>query len=103
VVCKNKSNNFGHFSAGCSEVNCDRRDNGDATQNRTLASGRGSSRDSDVDWEEMCRRNADKLREKKARDAEAIKPIQSRLLQLGMKDVGLVYDAREYRYRNIEQ
>jgi hypothetical protein len=37
----------------------------------------------DTDWAEVMRDNARKLSEKKAKDAEAIRPIQSRLLQLG--------------------
>jgi hypothetical protein len=46
--------------------------------------GRESSVEKDdTDWAEVMRDNARKLSEKKARDAEAIRPIQSRLLQLG--------------------
>jgi hypothetical protein len=46
--------------------------------------GRESSVEKDGrDWAEVMRDNARKLSEKKAKDAEAIRPIQSRLLQLG--------------------
>ena len=36
-----------------------------------------------TDWLAVSRMNAEKIREKRARDEAAAKPIQSRLLQLG--------------------
>ena len=43
----------------------------------------GTGTGTGTDWLAVSRMNAEKIREKRARDEAAAKPIQSRLLQLG--------------------